>query len=245
MIELSSVKSLSDLPESIRSLFTELDNGLALDETRVRTDVDVANLKRDKDKERDLANAARAELAKFKELGSTPDEIANRIAEAESRSGSSTEQTERIAALQRDLRKAQADNSTLKGKLDQIEPDYEKLKVENRHRKTGDALASVVSGLKNVNADRLLRLLKKDASLGLLELDESGEGIICKDGSKIEEYAMTTANDFGLVLQNTPGQSSGNGNRITPQSKQNTDKGSFNAMGESILDDDVASLLDK
>ena len=123
MIELSSIKSLSDLPENIRSLFTELDNGLALDETRVRTDVDVANLKRDKDKERDLANAAKAELAKFKELGNTPDEIANRIADAESRSGSSSEQTERIAALQRDLRKSQADYSTLKGKLDAIEPD--------------------------------------------------------------------------------------------------------------------------
>lgn len=245
MIELSSIKSLSDLPENIRSLFTELDNGLALDESRVRTDVDVANLKRDKNKERDLANAAKAELAKFKELGATAEDIANRIADAESRSGSSSEQTERIAALQKDLRKAQSESFQFKSKLDQIEPDYEKLKVESRHRKTGDALASVVGGLKNIDADRLLRLLKKDASLGLLELDESGEGIICKDGSKIEDYAMTTANDFGLVLQNTPGQSSGNGNRITPQSKQNTDKGAFNAMGESILDDDVASLLDK
>lgn len=244
MIDLSAVKSLSDLPENIRGLFTETESGVALDETRVRTDLDVANLKRDKDKERDAANAARAELAKYKDLGS-PDEIANRIADAESRGGNATEQTEKIAALQRDLRKSQTDYNALKGKLELMEPDYEKLKVENRHRKTGDALASVVSGLKNVNADRLLRLLKKDASLGLLELDESGEGIICKDGSKIEDYAMTTANDFGLVLQNTPGQSSGNGNRITPQSKQNTDRKGFDGMPESIFDDDTIALLDK
>ena len=168
MIELSAVKSLNDLPENIRGLFSEKDGALSLDETRVRTDVDVANMKRDKDKERDLGNAAKAELAKFKELGSTPEEITAKIAELESRSGNSSEQTEKIANLQRELRKSQTDYNTLKSELDTIKPDYEKIKTENRQRKTGEALADFVKTLKNVDADRLTRALKKDIMLGLI-----------------------------------------------------------------------------
>ena len=245
MIELGNVKSLNDLPENIRGLFTESDGVVSLDETRVRTDVDVANMKRDKDKERDLGNAAKAELAKFKALGKTPEEITEKIAELESRSGNSTEQTEKIATLQRDLRKAKSDFDTLKGELDAIKPDYEKIKTEIRQRQTGDALTEFVKTLKNVDSDRLTRALKKDIMLGLIELDESGEGLVCKDGTKLEDYAMDTARDFGFILTNTPGESRSGSERFSSKAKQNADHGGANLAGESIFDDETAAVLDK
>lgn len=243
MIELSAVKSLNDLPENIRGLFSEKDGALSLDETRVRTDVDVANMKRDKDKERDLGNAAKAELAKFKELGSTPEEITAKIAELESRSGNSSEQTEKIANLQRELRKSQTDYNTLKSELDTIKPDYEKIKTENHQRKTGEALADFVKTLKNVDADRLTRALKKDIMLGLIELDESGEGLVCKDGSKLEDYAMNTAKDFGFITPNTPGKSGNGTGNISEKAKQNANNFGGIEPGD-IFDDDTLAKLD-
>ena len=245
MIELGKVKSLNDLPECIRGLFTDENGVISLDESRVRTDVDVANVKRDKDKERDLGNAAKAELAKFKALGNTPEEITEKIADLESRSGNSTEQTEKIAALQRDLRKAKSDFDTLKGELDTIKPDYEKIKTENRQRKTGDALTNFVRTLKNVDAERLSRALKKDIMLGLIDLDESGEGLVCKDGTKLEEYAMDTARDFGFILTNTPGESRSGSERISSKAKQTADHGGNPLVMESVFDDETAAVLDK
>ena len=246
MIELGKVKSLNDVPENIRSLFAENDGVVSLDETRVRTDVDVANVKRDKDKERDLGNAAKAELAKFKALGSTPEEITEKIADLESRSGNSTEQTEKIANLQRDLRKAKSDYDTLKGELDAIKPDYEKIKTENRQRKTGDALTDFVKTLKNVDAERLSRALKKDIMLGLIELDESGEGLVCKDGTKLEEYAMATAQDFGFILTNTPGESRpGTEHPFSANAKRNADNREAGSLStpEEVFDDETLAQL--
>lgn len=243
MIELSAVKSLNDLPENIRGLFTEKDGAVSLDETRVKTDVDIANMKKSKDKEVSDHNAAKAELAKFKAVGKTPEEIESRIADLESRSGNSTEQTEKIASLQRDLRKAQTDNSALKGELDTIKPDYENIKAENRQRKTGDALSEFVKTLKNVDNDRLTRSLKKDIMLGLIELDESGEGLVCKDGSKLEDYAMDTAKDFGFLLSSTPGRSNPGSDHIPPAAKRNSDF-KLNPASEDIFDDDVVAKLD-
>lgn len=243
MIELSAVKSLNDLPENIRGLFTEKDGAVSLDETRVKTDVDIANMKKSKDKEVSYHNAAKAELAKFKAIGKTPEEIESRIADLESRSGNSTEQTEKIASLQRDLRKALTDNSALKGELNTIKPDYENIKAENRQRKTGDALSEFVKTLKNVDNDRLTRSLKKDIMLGLIELDESGEGLVCKDGSKLEDYAMDTAKDFGFLLSSTPGRSNPGSDHIPPAAKRNSDF-KLNPASDDIFDDDVVAKLD-
>lgn len=247
MIELGKVKSLNDLPESIRSLFTEEDGVISLDETRVRTDVDVANVKRDKDKERDLGNAAKAELAKWKALGNSPEEITEKIADLESRSGNSSEQTEKIANLQRDLRKAKSDFDTLKGELDAIKPSYEQLKTENRQRKTGDALTNFVKTLKNVDAERLSRALKKDIMLGLIDLDESGEGLVCKDGTKLEEYAMATAQDFGFILTNTPGASRSGSEHFSDKAKRNADGSVTGSLTtpEDVFDDEILAELRK
>ena len=245
MIELGKVKSLNDLPENIRGLFTDENGVISLDESRVRTDVDVANVKRDKDKERDLGNAAKAELNKWKALGNSPEEITEKIADLESRSGNSTEQTEKIANLQRDLRKAKSDYDALKGELDTIKPDYEKIKTEIRQRQTGDALSDFVKTLKNVDANRLTRALKKDIMLGLIGLDESGEGLVCKDGTKLEDYAMDTARDFGFILTNTPGESRSGSEHISSKAKQNADHGGNPLAMESVFDDETAAVLDK
>lgn len=243
MIELGKVKSLNDLPEGIRCLFTEDEGKVSLDETRVRTDLDVANVKRDKDKERDLGNAAKAELAKYKAFG-TPDEIADKIADLESRSGNSNEQTEKLANLQRDYRKLQGDFNSTKKELETIKPEYERIKTENRQRKTGDCLAEFVRGLKNVDNERLTRALKKDIMLGLIALDESGEGLVCKDGSKLEDYAMQTAKDFGFVLTNTPGKSNP-GSNISERAKTDANTHGIMTSEESIFDDDVVASLNK
>lgn len=242
MIKLDTVKSLNDLPENIRELFVEEDGVISLDETRVRTETDVANVKRDKDKERDLANAAKAELSKFKAIGKTSEEIAEKIADLESRSGNSSEQTEKLVTLQRELRKVKSEHDAIKTELDTIRPDYERIQTENRQRKTAETLGDFVKTLKGVDAERLTRYLKKDIMLGMIGLDETGEVLVCKDGSKLEDYAMDVAKDFGFIRVNTPGKSNAPTLPISARAKTGSASPEFSAVAGIFDDEEIAKL---
>jgi len=230
--------TLDAVPESIKSLFSvDAENGLQLDETKVRTLQDVENLKRDKDKERDAANAYKAELAKFKDLG-TFEEIKSRLENQDANTN------ERLAQLQRDLRKSNSDRDSYKEELDKIKPDYETLKNDVKQRKTSDVLSDFVSKLKGVDAPRLTRALKKDIALGLIELDESGGGLRCKDGTEITQYAQDVAKDFGFILKNTPGETS-TPNGITPNLMNRTNNNNEELPTDStdIFDDETLRQL--
>ena len=242
MLILSKVKSLNDLPENLRDMFKLSDEGeLSLDETRVKTEADVANMKKAKDKEVADHNAAKAELAKFREIAKTPDELTQKIQDLESRGGNSQEVNERLAEAVREKNQLKSQLTKIEGEFNQVKPEYENLRAESRRRKTEDALNEFVKNLKGVDGDRLRRSLNKDIQLGLIELDESGEGLKCKTGDKLEDYAMTTAKDFGFLVENTPGVSSPGSNRIPPQVKHQATLDVHG--GDSVLDDDVVAKL--
>ncbi len=242
MIDLSKVKSLSDLPENVRSIFIEADGVVSLDEAKLQTEADVANVKKAKDKEVAEHNATKAELAKFKSLNLTADEITSKIEDLESRSGNGSELTERLANLQRDHAKLKTESAGYKKELDEIKPEYENYRKELHQRKTGDALSEFVKTLKGVDAERLSRALKKDIMLGLIDLDESGENLICKDGGKLEDYAMDTAKDYGFIRDTTPGGSNPGARRIPQTAKQRT--AAFTGE-EDYLDDDALAQANR
>jgi len=230
--------TLDAVPETLKSLFSvDAEGELQLDETKVKTLTDVENLKRDKDKERDAANQARAELAKFKEIG-TVEDIKTRLEAKDS------EKDERLAQLQRDLRKSNSDRDAYKEELDKIKPDYENLKTETRQRKTSDVLSEFVGKLKGVDAPRLTRALKKDIALGLIELDESGDGLKCKDGSDISQYAQDVAKDFGFLVDSTAGESKTTESITQNQiNRTNDNKGGLPVDNTDMFEDDVMKQL--
>lgn len=230
--------TLDTVPDALKSLFSvDAEKGLQLDETKVRTLTDVENLKRDKDKERDAANAYKAELAKFKEIG-TIEDIKTRLEAKDS------EKDERLAQLQRDLRKSNSDRDTYKDELDKIKPDYENLKNDVRQRKTSDVLSEFVGKLKGVDAPRLTRALKKDIALGLIELDESGGGLRCKDGTDISQYAQDVAKDFGFTLNSTAGNSQTTENITQNQiNRTNDNHGGIPVDNTDMFEDDVLKQL--
>jgi hypothetical protein len=96
--------------------------------------------------------------------------------------------------------------------------------------------------MKGVDNERLTRALKKDIMLGLIDLDEAGESLVCKDGGKLEDYAMNTAKDFGFILKSTPGQSQPGAPVIPPTVKSPGNQ--LPGAEESIFDDDIKAKLD-
>ena len=203
-IQLSSIKSLNDLPEGIRGAFALSEEGaLSLDETKIRTVADVEAVKRAKDQEVAAHNATSAELKRFRDLGLSVEQILD----LQSKSGSATEQTERIKSLLASQKEAQAKLSAVQAELDGIKPQYQQLKKEAVERQTADVLAKSVKAMKGVDVERLTRALSKDIKLGLVTLDESGEGLKCSDGASFEAYAKSVADDYGFVLKSQPGAS--------------------------------------
>jgi hypothetical protein len=230
--------TLDGVPANLKALFAVDDEGnLTLDETKVRTETDVANVKRDKDKERDAANQYKAELAKYKELGDL-EEVKSRLANADENAG------EKLVSTQKELHKVKSDYATLKGQYDSIQPQYEKMKADLKNRKTADILTEFVKTLQNVDGDKLTRALKKDIQLGIIGLDESEQGLVCKDGTDITQYANDVAKDYGFVTKSTPGGSQ-TVNPITKPQVNRTDNNQRQQykQEESIFDAEEISKL--
>ena len=242
MIKCSAVKSLDDIPENIRGLFT-LENGeLSLDESLIRTEADVSRVKEAKDKEVRDHNATKAELAKYRALSKTPEELTEHLADLESRSGSKSDKDDRLVAVTRENNQLKTELAAAKDELDAIKPDYETIKQDLRQRQTSDALSKFVNTLKGVDGARLSRALNKDIRLGLIDLDESGEGLVLTDGGKLEEYAMNTAKDFGFIIGNTAGGSNPGEKNIPTNVERN-----YNGMPHdvSFVDESILADLNK
>lgn len=239
MFDFSTARSLDDLPEVLRPLCSVEEGKVLLDETRIRTEEDVRKIKEAKDKERNDHNLAKAELAKYRDLGKTPEELSERLTDLESRSNAgSAAKDERIAEVLRENNRLKGELSKVSGELDLIKPEHEKYKMEIQRRLTGDALSKFVKGLKDVDSDKLATVLQKDIQLGLISLDESGEGLLCKDGTDLKEYAMSTAKTFGFMVENTPGAGNPGNGKIPAAAKQN-----YKPQLASIFDDETVAQL--
>ena len=230
--------TLDGVPASIKSLFSvDSEGNLTLDESKVRTETDVANVKRDKDKERDAANQYKAELAKYKEIGEI-DDIKSRLEKADENAG------EKLVSTQKELNKIKGEYTELKKQIDSIQPQYEKMKSDLKNRKTADILTEFVKTLKDVDGDKLTRALKKDVQLGIIELDESETGLVCKDGTDLTQYANDVAKDYGFIVQSKPGGSQ----TVNPLTKPQVNAAEKNQrqqyqQSESIFDDEETKRL--
>ena len=242
MIKLAA-KSLDELPEAIRGICKVEDGAISLDETVLRTKADVDALTEAKRKEVNDHNADKAVLAAWRKLGETPESVLEKLNNLESRAGNDTELTEKLAAAQREKRQTDTKFNDLKRLYDDMEPKFSAMKKQIHQTKTFEVLEKSVSPLakKGVDVSRLMRILKKDVALGILDLDESEEAIAVKTGENFEEYAMTVADDFKTFVPNTPGGSNPGADKI-PRNIPN--QKNIPGENEGFLDPEIAKMLD-
>ncbi len=235
-----TVKSLDEVPESLRALCVDSDGVISLDESLLRTKSDVDALTEAKRKEVSDHNATKASLAAWRKLGDSPDAVAEKLADLEARAGSGNENTEKLANLQREHRKITQERDAMKSELDGIKPQFEAQQKQIRETRTSEVLKKLTGALKGVDAERLCKILQKDIALGFISLDESEEGLTVKTGETFESYAMQQADVFNMKLKNTPGASS-------PGVDKSQAKNNWNNLfpGDGgILDDEMAGILD-
>ena len=242
MIEIA-VQSLGDLPQNLAGICQEVNGKVMLDETLLKTKTDVDAVLEAKRKEVNDHSATKAVLEKWLKLGATPEAVSDMIADLESRSGSTSELTEKLAALQREKRDILRERDAYKGELDGIKPLFEQQKKEITEKKIYDLIEAETAKLKGIDTAKLNRSLKRDVLLGLISLDESGENLIVKAGGEFAKYANEQAQDFGFYLHNTPGDSNP-GNDKLPRSLPQNKNATALPGSVSYLDDDLEKLLE-
>lgn len=236
MIKLAAT-SLDDVKPEIRAYCKETEDGIVLDTSSFKTQADVDAVLESKRKEVNDHSATKQKLAAWLKLGESPDKVQQKIIDLESRSGSDTELSEKVAGLLRDKRKLTEDLSIVRTELDAIKPEYEKQKKTLLERKTYDVLESCVQKIKGVDTAKLNQTLKKDVLLGIISLDESGEGLSVKTGETFEKYAAAQADIFDFRLRNNPGITKNFDDSMRPS---NTGI----SLPGNLVDLDVAEKLD-
>lgn len=233
--------SLDEVPEAVRGLCSAEGNVVSLDETKLKTQADVDAVLEGKRKEASDHSATKAKLAQWLKLGESPEAVQAQLNDLQSRAGSSNEQTEKIAALQREKNRLTSEFDTLKADFAKIKPEYDQLKKQMHEAKVFEVLDNSVRKLNGVDAARLTRALRKDVALGLIDLDESGEGLAVKTGETFAAYAMAQANDFNFKAANTPGQSNP-GIENMPVNQKPFEQPRLDG---NFLSDETKGLLDK
>lgn len=237
-----TAKSLDELPESVRGICKEENGRILLDESLIRFQKDIDALTEAKRKEVNDHNQTKAAVAAWKKLGASPEEVQAMIDDLQNRSGDGSDLTEKIANLQREKRQVEQERNALKTELDGIKPKYEAQQKQIRETKTFDVLTAAVESMKGVDKPRMIRSLKREVALGLISLDESEEGLVCKTGETFDAYAKAHADDYNFWLRNVPGGSHGGANDSGSRNIPENNKDPF--AGGGLLDDDVAAVLD-
>lgn len=232
--------SLDEVPEVVRGFCSAEGDVVSLDETKIKTQADVDAVLESKRKEAADHSATKAKLALWTKLGESPDAVKAQLDDLQSRAGSSNDQTERIAALQREKNRISGEYDKLKADFDKIKPEYDQMQKQIYENKVFEVLENSVKKLQGVDAGRLTRALRKDVALGMIGLDESQEGLTVKTGEKFADYAMSVANDFNFKATNTPGHSNPGTERIPNNIKTGTA-----TVGGGFLDKNTEDLLNK
>lgn len=237
MITLSAVKSLDDIPETIRPLFAFENDTLTLDDSRIKTQKDIDNILEAKKKEVSDHNLTKAELAKYRRINASAEELEKRLQELEASSGTAGEQTERLKKALQDFKAKEREAAALSEELAKIRPEYEQMKVAQTKARIAQLVDEELKGHKEVDAERTRRVLMKDVATGFIGLDETGTVLALKDGAKLGDYIDQTAKDFGFVATSVPGSTFGNPNidHRAPQMQRKQ----FSVSDESFLDDET------
>ena len=190
-------ENLESVPEVLRPFVTEADGKFSLDETRIKTEQDVENVLEAKRKEANDRKAAEDALRAFKQLGKSPEELAELLKSAGNgnQAGSDPTKSAEYLTLKKQFEE-------LDGKYKPVLEAYEKEKAEKLSRDTWDAVEKLIGQLDDKYDRELVREWAKDSKSyfklnAISELDEV-------DGKKPLDFIISKADKLKLLKESTP-----------------------------------------
>lgn len=195
-------KDVESIPEILRPFVTEADGKFSLDESRIKTEKDVENVLEAKRKEANDRKAAEDALRAFKQLGKSPEELAEIIKGAVNGNPAGSDPTKSAEYL---TLKKQFEE--LDGKYKPVLEAYEKEKAEKLSRDTWDAVEKLIGQLDDKYDRERVREWAKDSKSyfklnAISELDEV-------DGKKPLDFIISKADKLKLLKESTPSKFGG------------------------------------
>ena len=190
-------ENLESVPEVLRPFVTENGGKFSLDETRIKTERDVENVLEAKRKEANDRKAAEDALRAFKQLGKSPEELAELLKSAGNgnQEGSDPTKSAEYLTLKKQFEE-------LDGKYKPVLEAYEKEKAEKLSRDTWDAVEKLIGQLDDKYDRELVREWAKDSKSyfklnAISELDEV-------DGKKPLDFIISKADKLKFLKESTP-----------------------------------------
>lgn len=195
-------ENLESVPEILRPFVTENGGKFSLDESRIKTEKDVENVLEAKRKEANDRKAAEDALRAFKQLGKSPEELAEIIKGAVNGNPAGSDPTKSAEYL---TLKKQFEE--LDGKYKPVLEAYEKEKAEKLSRDTWDAVEKLIGQLDDKYDRERVREWAKDSKSyfklnAISELDEV-------DGKKPLDFIISKADKLKLLKESTPSKFGG------------------------------------
>lgn len=227
-------ENLEAVPEILRSFVTENGGKFSLDETRIKTEQDVENVLEAKRKEANDRKAAEDALRPFKQLGKSPEELAEMLKSAGNgnQAGNDPTKSAEYLTLAKQLEE-------LKNAYEPMKADYEREKAEKAKRDTWDAVEKMIEKLDDKYDRELVREWAKD-SRGYFKLNAISE-LEDIDGKKPLDFIISKADKLKLLKGSTPSKF-GSGRVNNPNTDQKNVTGG-QRVG-SLRDRVAASLQD-
>ena len=190
-------ENLEAVPEILRPFVTENGGKFSLDETRIKTEQDVENVLEAKRKEANDRKAAEDALRPFKQLGKSPEELAELLKSAGNgnQAGSDPTKSAEYLTLAKQLEE-------LKNAYEPMKADYEREKAEKAKRETWDAVEKMIDKLDDKYDRELVREWAKD-SRGYFKLNAISE-LEDIDGKKPLDFIISKADKLKLLKESTP-----------------------------------------
>ena len=190
-------ENLEAVPEVLRPFVTENGGKFSLDETRIKTEQDVENVLEAKRKEANDRKAAEDALRPFKQLGKSPEELAELLKSAGNgnQAGSDPTKSAEYLTLAKQLEE-------LKSAYEPMKADYEREKEERAKRDTWDAVEKQIDQLPDKFDRDLVREWAKD-SRGYFKLNAISE-LEDIDGKKPIDFIISKADKLKLLKESTP-----------------------------------------
>lgn len=190
-------ENLEAVPAILRPFVTEADGKFSLDETRIKTEQDVENVLEAKRKEANDRKAAEDALRPFKQLGKSPEELAELLRSAANGNpaGSDPTKSAEYLTLAKQLEE-------LKNAYEPMKADYEREKAEKAKRETWDAVEKMIDKLDDKYDRELVREWAKD-SRGYFKLNAISE-LEDIDGKKPLDFIISKADKLKLLKESTP-----------------------------------------
>lgn len=190
-------ENLEAVPEVLRPFVTENGGKFSLDETRIKTEQDVENVLEAKRKEANDRKAAEDALRPFKQLGKSPEELAEMLKSAGNgnQAGSDPTKSAEYLTLAKQLEE-------LKNAYEPMKADYEREKAEKAKRDTWDAVEKMIDKLDDKYDRELVREWAKD-SRGYFKLNAISE-LEDIDGKKPLDFIISKADKLKLLKESTP-----------------------------------------